>query len=32
MACGIAYEIERGDGVCGIIGEKVVVAMTVCGG
>ncbi len=32
MAYGIAYEIVGGDGVCGIAGEKVAVAMTVCGG
>ena len=33
MAYGIALEIVGGgDGVCGIAGEKVAVAMTVCGG
>jgi hypothetical protein len=32
MAYGIAYEIVGGGGVCGIAGEKVAVAMTVCGG
>jgi len=32
MACGIAYEIEREDGVCGIAGEKVAVAKPLRGG
>ena len=32
MAYGIAHEIVGGDGVCGIAGEKVAVAMTERGG